>query len=144
MTSSRAKMMITATMISPRSDTPRCPMRMAGRLAERAEAAQFPEVEPDEECLADDVGVGHESPDPAVARIVTVVTHHEVMSGWNGARHARHIVVAILDVRKRARLGHEGRGVVLDHDLVLAPVQGFQVAARILHALARQVILDLP
>src|SRR5688572_20862527 len=112
--------------------------------AEGSEAPQLVQVEPDEERLADDVAVGHEPPHAAVARIVPVVAHHEVMPRRNRARQAAHIVVAIAGVRERARRGDEGRRVVLEQDLVLLAVQGLGVAAGKLHALLRQVVVDLP
>src|SRR5438270_12346791 len=75
--------------------TPACPLLCATLIfflptaasAERSEASQLVQVEPDEECLADDVLVRHESPHAAVARIVPVVTQQEVMAGRNRAPH---------------------------------------------------------
>ena len=62
---------------------------IAPSLAERPEAPEFVQVEPDEERLADDVLVRHEAP-AAVARVVPVVAHHEV---WPGTVHARPLVL---------------------------------------------------
>src|SRR5215467_13656926 len=77
--------------------------------AERPEAPQLVQVQPDEERLADDVLIGHEPPDPAVARVVPVVAHHEVMPRRNRARQAVRIVVAIGRIRERARGRHQRR-----------------------------------
>src|SRR6476660_6606623 len=64
-------------------------------LAKRAEAPELAQVEPDEEGLADDILVRHESPDPAVARIVPVVAHREIMARRHGTDQAPVIVVAV-------------------------------------------------
>src|SRR5256885_7718342 len=89
---------------SPPRLTPFC-LRISlfppGSLAERPEAAELVQVEPDEEGLADDVLVRDEAPDAAVARVVAVVAHHEVLSRRHGARHPAHIVVAIAGERER-------------------------------------------
>src|SRR5688572_27682386 len=88
----------------PVTVTPRCLFFMlclpAPCSAEGPEAPQLVQIEPDEERLADDVLVGHESPHAAVARIVPVVAHHEVVPRRNRARQAAHIVVAIAGLRK--------------------------------------------
>src|ERR1051325_4304678 len=111
-------------------------------LAERSEAAELVQVQPDEEGLADDVLIRDEAPDPAVARIVAVVTHHEVVARRHGARKAVHIVVAI--TRRRAGGKHGGGRIVLEKYFMLDAIERLDVAARELHALARQVIVDLP
>src|SRR4051812_39491908 len=111
--------------------------------SERPEAPQLVQVEPDEERLADDVLIGHEPPDPAVARIVPVIAHHEVMPRRYRARQAVRIVVAIGRVRERARRRHQSRRIVLDQDLVLDIVQGLDEALGELHALLGQVVVDL-
>src|SRR5215510_7220077 len=98
--------------------------------AERPEAPQLVQVEPDEERLADDVLVGHEPPDAAVARVVPVVPHHEVMPRRNRARQAVHIVVAIGGMRERARGRHERGRVVFEKNFMFYAVQGLHVAAR--------------
>src|SRR5437016_2553029 len=85
-------------MISPRRLKPCCCLPRIcppSLLAKRSEAAELVQVQPDEEGFADDVLVRDEAPDPAVARIVAVVTHHEVMPRRHSAREAVHIVVAI-------------------------------------------------
>src|SRR5688572_2029089 len=88
--------------ISPSRLIPLCSLRIYPPMpsVKRAEAPQLVQVEPDEERLADDVLVGHESPDAAVARVVPVVAHHEVVPRRNRARQAAHIVVAIAGLRK--------------------------------------------
>src|SRR5574341_2410465 len=111
--------------------------------AERPEAPQLVQVEPDEEGAADDVLVRHEPPDPAVARVVPVVTHHEVMPRRNRARQAAHIVVAISGERERAPGHHRGGRVVVEQYFMLGAAHRLHVAARELHALLREVVIDL-
>src|SRR5205814_1913189 len=53
------------------------------------------------------------------------------------------IVVAIARERERARLHLRALAILLDEDLVLHAVELLQVAPRVLHALARQVVVDL-
>src|SRR3954466_11408055 len=96
--------------------------------SERPEAPKLVQVEPDEERLADDVLIRYEPPDPAVARVVPVIAHHEVMPRRNRARQAVRIVVAIGGVRERARGRHHGGRVVLDQNLVIDAVQGLDEA----------------
>src|SRR3954469_24933365 len=98
------------------------------RLVERPEAAELVQVEPDEERLADDILVRDEAPDAAVARVVAVVAHHEVLARRHGARHSAHIVVAISGERERARGRREGRRVLVDQDLVVDAVQALDEA----------------
>src|SRR5712691_2590278 len=74
-----------------------------------AEALRFTEVEPDKKRLADDILVRHETPYPAVGRIVAVVPHHEIMSRRHGAGHALAIVVAIFPERERPHEGNRDR-----------------------------------
>src|ERR1051326_5455794 len=137
-----------STTLSPIRLTPSCLpfMLMVPSpvcLLERPEPPQLVQVQPDEEGLADDVLVGHEAPDAAVARVVAVVAHHEVVAWRHGARHAFHIVVAIGGVRKRPRRRDHRRRVLVDQDLVVDRAEGLDVAARELHALFRQVVVDL-
>ena len=104
----------TSTMIRPMRLTPRCLAQLS--VARRAllfslqrndaEAPELVQVQPDEERLADDVLVGHEAPVAAVARVVPVVAHHEVVARRNRAREAARIVVAISGERERARRRH--------------------------------------
>src|SRR5258708_29055284 len=90
------------TTSNPPRVTPRCLLLSRMRIVvpprsaspERAEAPQLVQVEPDEERLAHDILVGHESPDAAVARVVSVVAHHEIVARRNRAGQAAAIVVA--------------------------------------------------
>src|SRR5439155_15711396 len=101
----------------------------------RPGAAELVQVEPDEKRLADDVLVRHEAPHPAVARIVPVVAHREVMARRNRARQAAHIVVAIPGMGERARRRDERRRVLLEQDLMLDAVERLEVTPRELHPL---------
>src|SRR3954471_13327902 len=112
------------------------------RSAERSEPPEVVQVQPNEEGLADDIFVRDESPDAAVARIVPVVAHHEVVPRWDGAHEAAAIVVAI--AARRPSRHHRRRGVVVDKDLVLRTAERLDEAPGKLHALARQVIVHLP
>src|SRR5512141_468005 len=58
-------------------------------------------VPPDEERLATDVIVGHESPISAVLAVVAIVAHHEVTALRDLARESRLIVYAVLATGKR-------------------------------------------
>src|SRR5688500_19239399 len=88
--------------MSPIRLMPRCLLLIVASLSsERAEAPELAQVEPDEERLADDVLVGDEAPYPAVARVVAVVAHHEIMALRHRAREAAAIVVAIARERER-------------------------------------------
>src|ERR1700741_4714796 len=94
---SATKTRTTRMMIRPMMLRPCCRLRIclaSPASAERTEASQLVPVEPDEERAADDVLVGHESPSAAVARVVPVVAHAEVMARRHRARQAAHIVVA--------------------------------------------------
>src|SRR3954453_3250641 len=71
--------------------------------SERPEAPQLVQVEPDEERLADDFLIRYEPPDPAVARVVPVIAHHEVMPRRNRAGQAVRIEVEIGRVRNGER-----------------------------------------
>src|SRR5262245_9293894 len=111
---------MTRTMIRPIRLTPACRVFITrSPLFECAEAAELAEVEPDEERPADDVLVGDEAPDPAVARVVAVVAHHEVVARRHGARHAARIVVAIAGERKSAVGADAGGRVLVLQDFVL-------------------------
>src|SRR6185295_9247168 len=120
---------MTKTRISPTRLRPCCALRAdwlrivapPSRSAERSEPPEVVQVQPDEEGLADDVFVGDESPDAAVARIVPVVAHHEVVPRWDGAHEAGAIVVAI--AIRRPRRHHRRRRVVVDQDLVLGAAE---------------------
>src|SRR5688572_24769710 len=111
----------TSMMSSPMMVTPRCCFLMIVSLspcavlsAEAPETPQLVEIEPDEERLADDVFVGDESPYAAVARVVPVVPHHEVVPRRNRARQAAAIVVAISGVRERTPRHHPRRRVLVE------------------------------
>src|SRR5688572_28800869 len=143
-----ATMMITNSHTTrPVTVTPRCMFFMfclpAPCSAEGPEAPQLVQIEPDEERLADDVLVGYESPHAAVARIVPVVAHDEIVPRRNRARQAAHIVVAIPGVRKRARRRHGGGRVLFEQYFMPLAVQALHVAARELHALPGKVVVDL-
>src|SRR4051812_3541347 len=94
-----------------------CRMCFLPLLVERPEAAKLAQVEPDEKGLADDVLVRDEAPHPTVARVVSIVAHHEVMAGRHRAREAGAIVVAIATAGSRRQ--HRGGRVILEQDLVL-------------------------
>src|SRR5687768_3498563 len=129
------------TKIKPRMLRPCCCFRMSPPLVKRPEAPELVEVEPDEECLADDILVGHEPPDPAVARVVPVISHHEVMARRHRARQSACIVVAISGVRERAPGHHRRRRVLVEQYFMFRAVNRLDEAARELHALLRQVIV---
>src|SRR3989304_1262400 len=110
------------------------------RSSERAKAAQLVQVEPDEERLADDVLVRDESPDAAVARVVPVVAHDEIVAGRHRADQAAAIVVAVLRMPEIHAAADESRRFLLQDDLVFAAVEGLEIAGEILQPLARPVI----
>src|SRR5215210_2459784 len=76
MANSASTITITSAVSRPMMLTPYCCLRISSPFlpsAEPAEAPQLVEVQPDEERLADDVLVGDESPNAAVARVVPVI-----------------------------------------------------------------------
>src|SRR5262249_34299894 len=121
---------IRATRLSPRCVLINVRIFPLSLSAERPEAPQLVQVEPDEERAADDVLVGHEAPDAAVARVVPVVTHHEVVPRRNRARQAVHIVVAISRERVRAPRHHGSGRVVVEQYFMLDGADRLDVAAR--------------
>src|SRR5688572_5941678 len=117
----------TSMMSNPMMVTPRCCFCIVASLfpvpsAEPPEPPQLVQIQPDEERLADDVLVGDESPYAAVARIVPVVAHHEVVSRRNRARHAAAIVVAISGIRERAPGHHPRRRVLVEQYFMFCAV----------------------
>src|SRR4029079_5197073 len=110
-------------------------------LSERSEAAELVEVEPYEEGPADDMIVRHEAPDPAVARVVAIIPHHEIMARRQCARGAAVIVVAIVLERARAHPLDERGRVLLDQNLVLDRIEFLGVALHVLHPLLRTEVV---
>src|SRR5258708_16637947 len=92
---------------------------------QRSEAGELVQVQPDEEGLADDVLIRDEAPDTAVARIVAVVAHHEIMALRYGTCEAIAIVGAIAG--GGARRHYRGPRGVLEQDLVLHRPQRLDV-----------------
>src|SRR3954466_10531916 len=135
--------MTASTAISAIRPRPLClpPIQPPSFLAERSEAAELVQVQPDEEGLADDVFVWDESPDAAVARIVPVVTHQEVLARGHGARKTVHIVCAIAGGRP-CRQHRRGR-VVFEEYFMIDAAERLDIATGKLHALARQIVVDL-
>src|SRR5512145_1917199 len=131
------------TVISPSRLSPCCLLPIVPSLTERPEAPQLVQIEPDEESLADNFLVRHEPPDAAVARVVPVVAHYEVMTWRHRARQAARIVVAICSERERAPGQDRRRRVLVEQYFMLRAVHRLDEAARELHALARQVVVDL-
>src|ERR1051326_5463996 len=58
------------------------------------------QAEPDEKRAPDQVPVRHKTPDPAIAAVVPVVAHHEIVTRRHGADHVSLIVVAIFTERE--------------------------------------------
>src|SRR5476649_703071 len=113
---------ITAAKINtnPRMPIPICFLRMIpSPLVELSEALQFAEIKPDKKSLADNVRLGHEAPDTAVAAVVPVVAHHEVMAGRNRAPETGIIVDAIFPKRELFYIGQNGRLALVYQDRVL-------------------------
>src|SRR5580692_8406838 len=94
---------------------------------EAAKAAGLAEIEPDKECLADDIRLRHESPHPAVAAAVPVIAHHEIMSRRHRAGHSRAIVNAIVAKWELLGVADQSRLVVVENYGVLNPAQAFDV-----------------
>src|SRR6202521_4255713 len=113
-------------MIKLTSDRPRClPMEppscfiLVSSLDAVADALEIAEVHPDQERAPLDVVVGHESPVAAVAALVAVVPHHEIVAGGNRAAETVVIVFAILPMGELAHLREIDRGLRRnDHHLV--------------------------
>src|SRR5215831_17124269 len=80
-----------------------------------ADSLEIAEVHPYQEGAALDVIVGHESPVAAVAALVSVVAHHEVLAGRDRAAEAVVIVVAILPVGELPHLRQLHRRLPRDH-----------------------------
>src|SRR5690349_2243853 len=89
-------------------------------------------VPPDEECLAADVVVRHETPVSAVFAVVAIVAHHEVVARRYLAGESRLIVYAVFAARKRPHAAHahrrrvvQVRDIVRDvAELLLEPLRG--------------------
>src|SRR5258705_12510494 len=113
-------------------------------LAERTEAAQLAQVEPDEEGLADDILVRHESPDPAVARIVPVVAHHEIMARRHATDQAAVIVVAVAGMLEFHAAADVAGRFLLQNDFVFPAVEALEVARKVLQPFPGLVVADLP
>src|ERR1700704_1660541 len=110
---------------------------------ECSEAPWLAEIEPDEKRLPDDILVRHETPHPAVRRVVAVVAHHEIMPGRHGAGHTFAIVVAIFAKRERSREGDRRRRIALEEDGVRDPVQRLDELRRVVDPLAIQIVGNL-
>src|SRR5213083_134913 len=95
----------------------------ARRSIERADALEVAEIHPHEKRLADDVLVGHEAPEPRVARIVAVVAHHEVVARRHFARHALRTVAAVFLERKVVGHADIRLALLVDQDAVLDAVE---------------------
>src|SRR6266496_1840908 len=82
-------------------------------------------VEPDEERLAADVVVRHETPVPAVVAVIAIVTHHQVLTGRHPACKTALIVVAILAARKIADIRRiDGRRLRVNADRMVLRTGG--------------------
>src|SRR5258705_11423712 len=110
---------------------------------ECSEAPWLVEIEPDEKRLSDDILVRHETPHPAVRRVVAVVAHHEIVPGGHGAGHAFAIVIAIFAKRERLRERDRGRRIALEEDGVLHPVHRLDELSRVVDPLAIEIIGNL-
>src|SRR5436190_2593095 len=94
-----------ATKMKPMSVRPDCPVRVRMVSSPSADTAADPlerkaadviPVEPDEECLATDVIVGHEAPIAAVVAVVAVVAIHQVVLRWDSTDEPEVIVYVVL------------------------------------------------
>src|SRR5258707_6492896 len=86
-------------MMSPVNETPRCfPMNspLSILFDAVADSLEVPEVHPHQESAALDVVVRHESPVAAVAALVAVVSHHEIVARADRAPETVVLVFAIL------------------------------------------------
>src|SRR5471032_3594299 len=112
-----------SVMMSPVIETPRCfPMDspFSELLDAIADPLEVPEIHPHEESAALDVIVGDESPVAAVAALVAVVTHHEIVARGDRAAETVVIVFAILPMGELPDLREiDGRLRRDDHHLVV-------------------------
>src|SRR5258705_812170 len=118
---------IASTMIRPCSETPRCfPMNppwhfiLVLSLDAVADALEVAEVHPHQEGASLDVVVRHESPVTAVAALVAVVAHHEIVPRGDHAAKTVVIGFAILSIGELADLRKVHRRLRRnDHHLVV-------------------------
>src|SRR4051812_2903256 len=89
------------SMVTPRwrrageNDKERLLQFIWASIEECTDALEVTEIHPDQEGLADDVFIRHESPEPRIARVVAVVTHHVVVASGHLAGHAFDGVAAV-------------------------------------------------
>src|SRR6188472_1659868 len=84
-----------------------------------ADSLEVVEVHPHQERASLDVVIRHETPVAAVAALVAVVTHHEVVTRWHRAAKTVVIVFAIASVGELPDLREIDRGLRRnDHHLV--------------------------
>src|SRR5260221_14369831 len=122
---------IARSQMSPVRETPRwLPMNPPSHfilvlsLDAIADALEVAEVHPHQECAALDVIVRHESPVTAVAALVAVVAHHEIVPRGDRAVETVVIVFAILSLGELADLREiHGRLGRHDHHLVVVLAQ---------------------
>src|SRR5450432_210824 len=109
--------------MSPVNETPLCfPMDspLSKLLDAIADPLEVPEIHPDQESAALDVVVRDESPVAAVAALVAVVTHHEIVPRGDRAAETVVIVFAILPMGELPDLREIHRGLRRhDHHLVV-------------------------
>ena len=92
-------------------------VRVLPLLDRVADATPFPDVQPDQKRLADQILLGHESPSAAVLAVVPVVAHDEVVAGLDleSAIESIHLIAG----QQLFARGDEGDEVeCLHHDVI--------------------------
>src|SRR5450755_3316008 len=116
-----------SVMMSPVNETPSCFLMdspFSNSLDAVADPPEVPEVHPDQESATLDVVVRDESPVAAVAALVAVVPHHEIVPRGDRATEAVVIVFAILPMGELPDLREIHRRLRgNDHHLVVVVAQ---------------------
>lgn len=105
-----------------------------------ADPFQVVEIEPDEECLADNVLLRDETPATTVEASIQVITHHEIVTRRNGAGKAAISIGAVVAERVLDGLRNRGRCVILHDDLVFDAAQFLGEAWRVVKAIGMEII----
>ena len=98
------------------------------------------EIEPDQERLADYVLFRDESPYPAVAAGVPVVSHDEVMARRDFAGYTRTIVDALVAPRVLQDLGDVGRRILVQKDFMGGTAELLLVLAGIIQPVRMEIV----
>ena len=64
-------------------------------------------MEPDEKCLANDIGIRHKTPDTTVLTVVPIITHRKIMADWYFADETVTVIATLIAVREASDIRYK-------------------------------------